>query len=111
MYSVSRIFEICCVDLPGPSPPPPTVFLLFADFFTELTGPKYNMWRSSFHCTYLLWHQKGIESVYCTWRKSTRVPVFTVIKIGIDGKMLLPLSRKIQARTHPQSCFFAAEVP
>jgi hypothetical protein len=25
------------------SPPPPTVFLLFADFFTELTGPKYNI--------------------------------------------------------------------
>jgi hypothetical protein len=43
MYSVSRIFEICCVDLPGPSPPPPTVFLLFADFFTDLTGPKYNI--------------------------------------------------------------------
>ncbi len=26
-------------------PPPPTVFLLFADFFTELTGPKYNITR------------------------------------------------------------------
>jgi hypothetical protein len=23
--------------------PPPTVLLLFADFFTELTGPKYNI--------------------------------------------------------------------
>ncbi len=32
-------------------------------------------------------------------------------KIGLDWKRLLPLSRKIQARTHPLSCFFAAEVP
>ncbi len=35
----------------------------------------------------------------------------TSIQIILDRKMLLPLSRKIQAMTHPLSCFFAAEVP
>ncbi len=39
-----------------------------------------------------------------SWKKNR-------IKIGLDRKRLLPLSRKIQARTHPLSCFFAAEVP
>jgi hypothetical protein len=29
----------------------------------------------------------------------------------LDRKRLLPLSRKIQAKTHPLSCFFAAKVP
>ncbi len=33
------------------------------------------------------------------------------IQIILDRKMLLPLSRKIQAMTHPLSCFFAAEGP
>ncbi len=32
-------------------------------------------------------------------------------KIGLDRMRLLPLSRKIQARTHPLLCFFAAEIP
>jgi hypothetical protein len=35
-------------------PPPPTVFLLFADFFTELTGPKYNiiLYKHYYNITY-----------------------------------------------------------
>ncbi len=33
------------------------------------------------------------------------------VQIILDRKRFLPLSRKIQAMTHPQSCFFAAEGP
>jgi hypothetical protein len=45
-----------------------------------------------------------LSKIHKNWKENS-------IQTILDRKMLLPLSRKIQARTHPLSCFFAAEVP